>query len=224
MALPFLVDCTGYFLFGTNQALSIANQVSAPNPLTVIGSPVYGSNYVRLLQADGYQTATNFAGYAYTGIAITTNGDRAANAGPTQGHFWLSRNAGAIRGFPNPDQLFTTGGTPSIDSAGDTSKRPSTRLARMFEAKAISESTTTATLMVQDGFSLREYSSARATTPAVTASPFNIVGGFGFATTPATDYIDVAAAAFYTRYMTAAEINQVVDAMWADLQGRGLER
>ena len=44
MALPFLVDCTGYFLFGTSQALSVANQVSAPNPLTVIGAPVYGSN------------------------------------------------------------------------------------------------------------------------------------------------------------------------------------
>lgn len=224
MALPFLVDCTGYFLFGTNQALSIDNQVDVANNLTVIGAPVYGSNYVRLLQADGYQTATNFAGYAYTGIAITTYGDRAANAGPTQGHFWLSRNGGAIRGFSYPDQVFTTGGTPGIDSNGDPSKRNPTRLSRMFEAKAISEGTATATLMVQDGFSLREYSTARATTPAVTASPFNIVGGFGFATTPATDYIDVAAAAFYTRYMTAAEINQVVDAMWADLQGRGMER
>ena len=224
MALPFLVDCTGYFLFGTSQAASVANIVSAPNPLTVIGTPVYGSNYARLKKADGYQTATNFAGYAYTGIIISTYGDLAASAGQAIGLFYASLNGGAIRIFSYPTATFTTGGTPAFDSTSSAALRPETGLPLMFNARAMSEGTAFATMMVQDGFSLREYTNARATTPAVAASPFVISGGNGFPNNPTTDFFDVAAAAFYTRYMTAAEINQVVDAMWADLQGRGLER
>jgi hypothetical protein len=73
--LPNKSACLGYYLFGVDQASSIANRVNPAAPLAVNGSPTYEPNCVRLDGNTGIGFSTPFNGAAYnrTCIVIVTD-------------------------------------------------------------------------------------------------------------------------------------------------------
>lgn len=59
LSIPFTSSCEGYFSFGVNSEISVRNLIDDKPALSIIGSPVYGDNYIELTGAQVAYLATS---------------------------------------------------------------------------------------------------------------------------------------------------------------------
>lgn len=210
LALPYLEDALGFFLFGGSAAESIKNrQPDSTVTGSVVGTPTYSTGYATVSHANGFK-AGYIGGKPYTHLIVAKRGT--GNDGLI-GHWTPESNP-----IGTADLLFVQAGslTHAVDG---TSRGGSFSVSALtgFTLFASSYDGAVSRLYAHNGTSLLSGSGAYVSAAGQPISELRIgasaYGGVNF---------DVAAAASFDRALTGAEIEEIYAHLKPLLAARGV--